>query len=556
MKADNIVLHGYEDTKLVNYEDSSLPNTYWYDGQNEDVKGVLKMNRHVNGRLLQTYSKEDSHALVLAATRQGKTTSFVIPTLYSFANQKRKCSLVVSDPKLENYRLTADALKKNGWEVLLFNFRDYMHSEYWNPLTDIFRKYKKAMTLEDEVETINGGVYKFRGVTYKKQKLLDEAIEQLRDVLLADVDMDIDTLMFHIIPPDEAKDQYWNDAPRQTGKALIWAMLEDSDDEKGKATITEDTFSFNTMFTIMDWLSEDERYDNDEFFTGRDDNSKAKKYAKVLLNNASGTRQCVASCFYAKLSAFRNSTIRLITCCSSFDMSMLVSQKPVAIFISYPDESKVYYKVISTLIQSMYEYLIGYTKKQPSGKLDFPFYFILDEFGNFPKIPDFDTVISACGGRNIWFNIILQSYAQLNTVYGKETAETIRDNLNIHIFLGSNNPTTLKDFSDECGFYTRICPTSALNGSKGEIEHYTVETIPLVPRSMLARLQPGECVITEVNSGYVLFSKMERYYTCKEFFDCVLSYEMDYRSKINPLNKKYAYKPKKTLTKKKFDFDF
>ena len=90
-------------------------------------------------------------------------------------------------------------------------------------------------------------------------------------------------------------------------------------------------------------------------------------------------------------------------------MSRLVSGRPTVVFISYPDETKVYYQVISTFVQSAYTYLINYANDMPSGKLDVPFYFILDEFGNFPKIVDFDTVISACGGRNIWFDIVLQS---------------------------------------------------------------------------------------------------------------------------------------------------
>ena len=335
-------------------------------------------------------------------------------------------------------------------------------------------------------------------------------------------------------------------------------MLEDSISVEGKAaTINENTFSFNTLFTIMDAMTERDGYDTNEYFSGRGDESKAYNYSKVVLNNASGTRQCIVSCFYAKMSVFRNSTIRLITSCSSFELSRLTSDKPVAVFITYPDESKVYYQVISTFVQNAYTYLINYANEQPSGKLKVPFYFMLDEFGNFPKIPDFDSVISACGGRNIWFNLVLQSYAQLNNVYGKDIAEVIRDNLNIHMFLGSNNPSTLKEFSEECGYTTRISPLSALNGSKGEIEQYNLETIPLVPRSMLAKLKPGECIVTEANSGYVMFSKMERYYLCKEFSNFQLSSVKDYTCSINPLDKKYTYSfIKGTKKKGKYSFDF
>ncbi|MGN0812253.1 MAG: type IV secretory system conjugative DNA transfer family protein [Candidatus Coproplasma sp.] len=547
MKASNSILQGYENTRLIRYSDMPVDfgNTVEYKQLgNLCVKGVLKADRYVDGELIQTYSEDENHILTIAATRLGKTTSCVIPQIISFAKQQVKRSMIISDPKGELYRLLASLLKDEGYDVLMLNLRDYSHSELWNPLTPIFKKYQRAINLEDEVEaveTAEGARNRFHGVIYEKQSALDDAIEEMRNLLLADVDSDIDKLMFTIIPQDDSKDQYWNEAPRQWGKAHLWAMLEDSSPKEGRTAICEDTFSFNTMFTITDFLTEDEHYDNNEYFSSRGNGSRAYNYARGTIENASGTRQCIISCFNAKLQAYRNSTIRLITACSSFDMARLASDKPTVVFISYPDETKVYYQVISTFVQNAYTYLINYANDMPSGKLDVPFYFILDEFGNFPKIVDFDTVISACGGRNIWFDIVLQSYAQLDNVYGKNTAEIIRDNLNVHIFLGSNNPATLELFSKECGNMTRISPRSALNGSKEEIDNYDIETIPLVPRSMLANLKPGECIVTEANCGYVLFSRMERYFLCKEFCNLQLSSDKDYVCPLNPLDKKYIY---------------
>lgn len=562
MKANNSILQGYENTRLIHYKEmpADFDNTLEYGQLGEKyVKGVLKSNRYVVGKLLQTYSKDENHILTIAATRLGKTTSCVIPQVISFAKQLVKRSMIISDPKGELYRLLAALLKEEGYDVLMLNLRDYSHSELWNPLTPIYKKFQRAINLENEVElveTAEGAKNKFKGVVYSKQSELDDAIAEMRNLLLADVDSEIDKLMFTIIPHDDSKDQYWNEAPRQWGKAHLWAMLEDSIPKDGKQKITEDTFSFNTMFTINDSLTEDEHYDNDDYFSGRGDESRANKYARGTIENASGTRQCIISCFNAKVQAYRNSTIRLITSCSSFDMSRLVSGRPTVVFISYPDETKVYYQVISTFVQSAYTYLINYANDMPSGKLDVPFYFILDEFGNFPKIVDFDTVISACGGRNIWFDIVLQSYAQLDNVYGKNTAEIIRDNLNMHIFLGSNNPATLELFSKECGNMTRISPRSALNGTKDEIDHYDIETIPLVPRSMLASLMPGECVVTEANCGYVLFSRMERYFNCREFEGLTLSSDKDYVCPVNPLDKKFIYKVKRDASRRNRPFDF
>jgi type IV secretory pathway TraG/TraD family ATPase VirD4 len=135
----------------------------------------------------------------------------------------------------------------------------------------------------------------------------------------------------------------------------------------------------------------------------------------------------------------------------------------------------------------------------------------------------------------------MQSYAQLNNVYGKECAEIIRDNMNVHIFMGSNNPSTLDEFSRECGKMTRLSPLSALNGQGSDIENYQLETIPLMPNSRLSHLETGECILTEVNSGYVFLSMFERYYMCEEFSSLRKASEDDYICAINPFDKKYIY---------------
>ena len=558
---EKIINNGYESTCLLDYRNPAvnIANTIKFeDVGHKYMNGVLKANRYENGSLVQTYSARDTHVLTIAATRVGKTTSCVIPQIYSFASQPVKRSMVVSDPKGELYRLLADYLKKQGYDVLLLNLRDYAHSEYWNPLTPIYRKYREAINAEEDVQLVKVGTEwrnKFKGVVYEDQSLLDEAVRQVKRLIMSDVESEIDTLMYDLIPPDTAPDQYWNESSRQWGKALILSMLEDSVPKNGKQIINEDNFSFDTMFRIFDMLTSENNFDDDEYFSSRGEDSRAYQNARIVVNNAANvTRSCIVACFNTKVQAYKNSGIRLMTRCNSFDLTRLTSGKPVAVFIAYPDENKVYYRIISSFIQSAYKHLINFANEKPDGRLDVPFYFMLDEFGNFPKIPDFETVISACGGRNIWFDIVLQSFSQLNNVYGRDTAEIIRDNLNMHIFLGSNNPATLEEFSKECGETTRISPCSALNGNGNEMTNFAIDNVRLVPKSMLTKLEAGECIVTEANCGYVLFSKMERYFACKEYEHLVLSSGKDYKSEMNPLDKKYDYSWVPRRKKNKFDF--
>lgn len=144
---EKIINDGYESTCLLDYRNPAvdIANTVKFDDvKNTYMNGVLKANRYENGTLMQTYSAQDTHILTIAATRVGKTTSCVIPQIYSFASQPVKRSMVVSDPKGELYRLLADYLKKQGYDIILLNLRDYSHSEYWNPLTPHLQKISRS----------------------------------------------------------------------------------------------------------------------------------------------------------------------------------------------------------------------------------------------------------------------------------------------------------------------------------------------------------------------------------------------------------------------------
>lgn len=550
------LLKGYENTRLVHYNDLSELSDRIVDYRNLpefDSPGVLKYNgRDKNGNLVQIYTEHGSHVGGIAATRMGKSTSITIPYIRSFARQKRKKSMVISDPKGEVYRKTANALRAEGYTVLLLNLRDALHSEYWNPLTIIRRKYLDAFKVYDEVKVVKEGrktFYKLRGQVYKNQTALDDTIERIIAIALDDVSNDIENLCRMAICVESQNDPYWENSARLVLQAFIWAMLEDSRKETKNPSkrrdwplITEETFTFSTIFTILaSFRSHRTNLEDGGYFTDRKPSSRAYVLAKDnFLDQATSTRQNILCIFNTKMAPFRESTVRLITSCNSFDFASLI-EKPTAVFIDYKDEVQAHYHVISLFVQDCYRYLIDYATEQPSGALDIPFYFVLDEFGNFPKIENFKTVISAAAGRKVFFVLIMQSFAQLNEVYGHDTSEIIRDNLNVQIMLGTNNPSTLEEFSKCCGEYTRLSPLSALNGSGADIDQYQTETIRRIPKSMLAHFEAGECVITEANSGYVMWSKLERYYLCPEFTDVELDDEKRYQSPLNPFDEKYTY---------------
>ena len=98
-------------------------------------------------------------------------------------------------------------------------------------------------------------------------------------------------------------------------------------------------------------------------------------------------------------------------------------------------------------------------------------YFILDEFGNMPKIDKFDKMITVGRSRKIWFNMVVQSYAQLDNVYGDKVSNIIKSNCGMKMFIGSNDIETCEEFSKLCGNMT--VSTSSVSTSMGHRQcHY------------------------------------------------------------------------------------
>lgn len=556
------LLAEYENTRLIHHtelEQSGLELISFDELPTKDRIGFIKACFYgQDGKLKLLCSKPDSHALLIGATGMGKTTGGLIPNICAFANLKNPPTMIIADPKGELQQHYDSYLKERNYKTITLSFRDPIHSEKFNIIGHIYDLYIKAYEVENEVEVVktdNGLRNKFDGVIFDSQSALDFAIEQKKQLLKEDAYNAVDELATKVVPMELSKDMYWPLAAQALLKAIVYGMLEDIFEPGERPKITRETFSMNTVLAILNSICCGESSLEDRgFFTTRPDNSRALSFANYsILHNSPTTRRCVIGELDGGLNPYKSSVIRMLTCASSFDFSELVEGKqPIALFINFPDETKTHYMVISQFLQSCYTYLIKYANNCPDGKLAKPIYFMLDEFGNMPAFQSFDCAISACRSRNIFFMIVLQSYAQLDSVYGPNVAEVVRDNVNTHLFLGSNNPQTLEKFSCECGEFSRISPQSVLQGNSNKLDALLIEQhVSCVPKSRLATLGEGECVVTEANCGYVLLSHIERSYKCKEF-SCDKLFDLkSYISHINPFDRKYVYQVASARPKRK-----
>ena len=158
-----------------------------------------------------------------------------------------------------------------------------------------------------------------------------------------------------------------------------------------------------------------------------------------------------------------------------------IGRKKTALFIVVQDEKKTYHSLVTILLKQCYETLIAVAQEN-GGELPVRTNFLLDEFANMPPLKDVTTMITAARSRHIRFTMIIQNYAQLNQVYGKENAETIRGNCGNIIYLISAELAALEEISKMCGEV------------KSKDDDKTAST-PLVTVSDLQRMKQFEVII-------------------------------------------------------------
>ena len=131
-----------------------------------------------------------------------------------------------------------------------------------------------------------------------------------------------------------------------------------------------------------------------------------------------------------------------------------------------------------------------------------PTYFILDEFANIGRVPDFDKKISTSRSRKISFSVILQNLDQLEAVYEK-SYETIIGNCDTHVFLGSNSQKTVEYFSKALGEKTISKDQLSKNRDKhnfwtqGYNASEQIMARALMTPDELRRMDPDLCIIFE-----------------------------------------------------------
>ena len=507
--------------------DANLENSRWMN-DDEKVKifkphkyselanvkkdGVPVMAQvNAKGKDMDILFNSPCHSIIIGSTGSGKTTTFVNPMIQLIGASGAGSSMIMTDPKGELFSLHSGFLKERGYDVKVIDLRDTYSSYRWNPLDSIWDHYQEYVNANknvfmhkeafdaskfsaaDPVDSFENGKswYVFENKAYSDMENLKTAIKVYKKKTFDEVYEDLNDLVSALVPVENEKDPMWEKGARAITLATLLAMLEDSEDKR--LGMVKEKFNFFNLAKILQNSNKD-YYELRRYFAGRSPLSKALSLSKQVCDAAESTRASYMSIVYEKLTMFNDSGICALTSASDFIPENL-ADRPTALFLKIPDEKDTRYNLAAIFMLSIYKALIKIASSYDDLSLPRNVYYILDEFANMPKIDKFDKMITVGRSRKIWFNMIIQSYAQLNNVYGDKVADIVKGNCGIKMFIGSNDMGTCKEYSELCGNIT--VATNSSSGSANSARDINVTTQmqvrPLIYPSELQRLNhPGD----------------------------------------------------------------
>lgn len=380
------------------------------------------------------FDNETPHYVYLGSSGSGKSVTAVIPTVTFLANAKEKRSIFITDPKGEIYHHTSKMLKEKGYNILTIDFREPQLSNHINILEPIICEYEKYIEYED---LSNKTEQQEENLNYKNISLSHYAEANRLISSIATM------VMQEEIP---GKDPFWNNSAKNLLEGLIGFFLEEYKDGK----ITRDQI---TMTSIRKFQNSTMEEKNSRFFKSyierKKYGSKSKDSLMPILSTSDNTYRSITGVFSEKMAIFDDINVANITSKSDFKLDIL-GREPTALFVIVPDEDKVYYTLVTLIVGLLYRELVKLANKEKTKKLPIQMDWLLDEFANCPPLSDIESIVSVSRSRGMRFHFFIQSFAQLDNVYGKEVAQIILDNSGIQ-YLKTNTMSTAEEISKRLG---------------------------------------------------------------------------------------------------------
>ena len=361
----------------------------------------------------------NNNDMIVGSAGSGKTGGYVVPNLQNISG-----SMVVSDTKGQLCRMFSDELIEKGYMVYTLDLVNPLNSCGYNPLNGI-RRYSNGK--------------------YREQDVL--------------------TLASTIIPILDKHEPFWEMAAAGYLAFLIAYALERlPPEEQNMATVCKLHQAYiapNGDLPFIQWVEA-----NPDSFAAR------KFYRMKATQNAERMWGSILEFANLALEPFEFEEARTIfENTDSFDIRDL-GRKKMVLFLNVSDIDRTFDQLVNVFYTQALQILCSEADSNPDGRLTIPVRIMMDDFATSARIPDFDKVVSVIRSRDISVSIILQSFTQLQSMYGHAMATTITNNCDHLLYLGSQDVDTAKYIA------YRVCKTP--------------ETVLCMPRNKAILITNGE----------------------------------------------------------------
>ena len=357
----------------------------------------------------------------------------------------------------------------------------------------------------------------FEDKEYGSQEDLSAAIQARKQEIFDEIYEDLNDICSVLAPVVNKSDPIWESGAKNFILAICLAMLEDS--ENPNLGITKEKYNFYNILKIAT-NTQNDCADLISYFSGRSPVSKAVNLSKQVLDASDKTRGSYLSTVFDKLALFSDMSICSLTSANEIDFGEIV-EKPTVLFLQIPDEKETRHTIASMVVLQAYKALVTKANTYENLALPRSVYFLLDEFGNLPRIHKLEQMITVGRSRKIWFALVVQSYAQLAKVYDEKSADIIKSNCNIQIFIGTTDQRTIEEFSKKCGNFSIIQRNVSYSSGNDNVgSSISVRERPLIYPTELQQLNcPNNMGNAIVNIfGYPpILSKFTPSYNCSCF---------------------------------------
>ena len=415
------------------------------------------------GKGLEIISTSALHALIVGTTGSGKTT--------------------------ELYEKHAKQLEREGYKISTLDLREPYSSARWNPMQVLIRRIRQVRELQNDLKQEDGKYYAC-GEMFLSHGDARTRVQELKDEIFENA-MD---LVYTLCPVQNKDQPTWEEGARNLIFGLVLAFCEDC--IAGKMDDRQ-LLLFNVYHNITKYCSEDTTALKQYLLEGREEFSKVRGLVNTVLITSDKTLTSYLSEVNSYMQQLADDGILSMTSENDIDIANM-DESPNALFVIVPDERFTRHRFVTLFLTQTYKELVekantNLRKKQTdTAILKRRAYFILDEFGNLPRMENIEGMVTVGRSRGIRYLFVLQSFSQLNAKYGRDIGDIIKTNCNIKIFIGSDDPDTRREFSELCG-QKKVKNFSVNTSAENPASSNTgASNRPLITVGMLERLNGDE----------------------------------------------------------------